>query len=149
MQWLLGRAVFFGAGGHHGFASGGGNWNGAKCFSGAKSWSGNIGHGWSFAYSGRSHVYASRSFDRSGPNMGHSLRHGRSFAMDNDHGNWKGHNHHHFDQHHHRFINNNLFVYGGNYGYYGYNDCYWLRRQAIITGSPYWWSRYEAYASEY
>ena len=69
--------------------------------------------------------------------------------MDNDHGNWNGHNHHHFDQHHHRFINNNLFVYGGDYGYYGYNDCYWLRRQAIITGSPYWWSRYEAYASEY
>lgn len=40
-------------------------------------------------------------------------------------------------------------MYGGDYGYYGYNDCYWLRRQAIITGSPYWWSRYEAYASEY
>ena len=28
-------------------------------------------------------------------------------------------------------------------GYTAYgNDCYWLRRQASITGSPYWWSCY-------
>ncbi len=26
---------------------------------------------------------------------------------------------------------------------YGYNDCGWLRRQAVITGSPYWWRRYQ------
>ena len=52
--------------------------------------------------------------------------------MNNDHGNWNGDwNHHHFDRHHHRF--NNVFIYGGDYGSYAYNDCYWLRRQAQIT----------------
>lgn len=37
------------------------------------------------------------------------------------------------------------FAYGA-YPYY-YDDgggCYWLRRRAAVTGSPYWWSRYEA-----
>jgi hypothetical protein len=33
-----------------------------------------------------------------------------------------------------------IFVYGGGYGY---GDCGWLRRQAVITGSPYWWQRYQ------
>jgi hypothetical protein len=29
------------------------------------------------------------------------------------------------------------------YGYgYGYGSCAWLRRQALITGSQYWWNRY-------
>jgi hypothetical protein len=103
---------------------------------------GDFDHGPSHAYSGTARVYAGRSFDRSGPSNGPSFRHGRSIAMNNDHANWNGDwNHHHFD-HHHRF--NNVFIYGGNYGSYAYNDCYWLRRQAQITGSPYWWSRYEA-----
>jgi hypothetical protein len=106
-----------------------------------KSWSGSVGNGRSFAYSGTARVYAGRSFDHL-PSTGPSFRHGRSIAMNNDHGNWNGDwNHHHFDRHH-RF--NNVFIYGGNYGSYAYNDCYWLRREAIITGSPYWWSRYEA-----
>lgn len=34
------------------------------------------------------------------------------------------------------------FLYGGYY-YYG-GDCYWLRRRALYTGSPYWWNRYYA-----
>jgi hypothetical protein len=25
----------------------------------------------------------------------------------------------------------------------GDGNCAWLRRQAIITGSPYWWNRYQ------
>jgi hypothetical protein len=29
-----------------------------------------------------------------------------------------------------------------DYGYY--DDCAWLRRRAEVTGSPYWWRRYEA-----
>jgi hypothetical protein len=29
-------------------------------------------------------------------------------------------------------------------GYYGYGGCYWLRRNAFATGSPYWWDRYNA-----
>ena len=32
------------------------------------------------------------------------------------------------------------YGYGGGYGY---GDCYWLRRQAAITGSAYWWRRYQ------
>jgi hypothetical protein len=31
----------------------------------------------------------------------------------------------------------------GYYPYYRrYDDCAWLRRKAIVTGSPYWWRRY-------
>lgn len=47
--------------------------------------------------------------------------------------------HHRFHRH---FFVSNVFFFGG-YPYY-YGDCYWLRRQAIITGSRYWWARYEA-----
>jgi hypothetical protein len=47
---------------------------------------------------------------------------------------------HHF--HNRRFFVSNVFFFGG-YPYYGYGDCYWLKRKAIITGSPYWWARYE------
>jgi hypothetical protein len=50
-----------------------------------------------------------------------------------------GHRHRRF--HRHIFIGA-PFVYGGYY--YGYGDCYWLRRRAIATGSPYWWNRYNA-----
>ena len=45
------------------------------------------------------------------------------------------------DFRHRRFFVSNVFI--GGYPYY-YGGCYWLRRQAIITGSPYWWGRYEA-----
>jgi hypothetical protein len=31
-------------------------------------------------------------------------------------------------------------VWYGGYGYY--DDCRWLRRKAIRTGSRYWWRRY-------
>ena len=43
----------------------------------------------------------------------------------------------------HRVFRNGawIWVYGTGYTAYG-NDCYWLRRQASITGSPYWWRRY-------
>jgi hypothetical protein len=37
------------------------------------------------------------------------------------------------------------YLWGGAaiaYGYYGYSGCEWLRRNAIATGSPYWWERY-------
>jgi hypothetical protein len=29
-------------------------------------------------------------------------------------------------------------------GGYDYDDCRWLKRRAIHTGSSYWWSRYHA-----
>jgi len=65
------------------------------------------------------------------------FNHGRHVAMDHEH------EHDHF---HHRFVRNRFFFAGGGWPYYydyGY-DCSWLRRQARITGSPYWWSRYNA-----
>jgi len=49
--------------------------------------------------------------------------------------------HHHFRN---RFFVGAPFFYGGYYAYNGYGNCAWLRRQAIITGSPYWWERYQA-----
>ena len=63
--------------------------------------------------------------------------HGRFAGKDFDHN-------HNFDHHHGRHFGRfgpDIFVYGG--GDYGYGDCGWLRRQAVITGSPYWWRRYQ------
>jgi hypothetical protein len=65
---------------------------------------------------------------------GGSNWHGRNFAHNNWNGNWD--RHHHF---HNRFFIGSPFFYGGYYTYNGYGNCAWLRRQAIITGSPYWW----------
>jgi hypothetical protein len=50
---------------------------------------------------------------------------------------------HDFDRFHnrHRVFRNGVWVWVYGPGY-AYNDCWWLRRQALITGSPYWWSRY-------
>jgi hypothetical protein len=57
------------------------------------------------------------------------------------------------DFHNRRFINNRFFVAGGPWwwGYdYAYGSgCYWLRRQAIVTGSPYWRSRYQTCVGYY
>jgi len=55
---------------------------------------------------------------------------------------------------HHRHFDRRIFIGGPAYYYYddsyGYTDgCYWLRRRALATGSPYWWSRYEACLSGY
>jgi hypothetical protein len=46
---------------------------------------------------------------------------------------------HHF-RHHRRFA----FVGVYPYDYYVDDGCYWLRRRALSTGSPYWWHRYYA-----
>ena len=54
------------------------------------------------------------------------------------------HGHRHF-RHRHVFIGAPL-VYGAYY--YG-EGCYWLRRQALYTGSPYWWDRYNACINGY
>jgi hypothetical protein len=59
-------------------------------------------------------------------------------------GDWARHGHDHdrdHFRHRNNFVTNDVFFYGGGYG--GYGDCGWLRRQAIITGSPYWWNRYQ------
>jgi hypothetical protein len=53
------------------------------------------------------------------------------------------HHAHPFFRHHHRFRNFAFigFPYYDNYNNYGYG-CGWLYRQAIYTGSQYWWYRY-------
>jgi len=69
---------------------------------------------------------------------------------------WHGHGHNHFVHDHHshnRFVRVGIgwwpgYYYGYDYGY-GYDGCGWLRRQALITGSPYWWNRYYACINYY
>ena len=131
-----------GGGGHGGgFAMGGGHMGGGGW--GGHMGGGGRGHGGGFAM-GEGHM---RSGGWGGHNGGHEFV-GRGFggprfaAHDFQH----RFNHDHF----HHFHNRNFFVGGvffGGYPYYydnySYGGCYWLRRQAIITGSPYWWSRYE------
>ena len=75
-------------------------------------------------------------------------RHGNVQTWNGRHGNWQAWNGHDHDHHFHnrRFVNN-VFIGGYPYYddyYYGGGDCYWLQRQAAITGSPYWWNRYQA-----
>ena len=55
----------------------------------------------------------------------------------------RNHNKHANFNNRHRVFRNGawIWVYGSGYTASG-NDCYWLRRQAISTGSPYWWNRY-------
>ena len=135
-----GFAAVGGGGGHGGSFGGGhmgGGWGGGHIASG---WGGGHmegGHmggrvsGWSGS---RESHFASRE--------GH-LDHGQF-----DHGRHFDHEHDHFD---HRFVRNRFFFAGGGWPYYydyGY-DCGWLRRQAAITGSPYWWSRYNACVGYY
>jgi hypothetical protein len=71
-------------------------------------------------------------------------RSGRVAGKDWDGGkNWDRGNHHGSKSRHgknFRRYGPDIFVYGGGYGY---GDCAWLRRQAVITGSPYWWQRYQ------
>ena len=54
---------------------------------------------------------------------------------------------HDFDHHHgngHRVFRNGVWVWAYGPDYYAYGDCGWLLRRAEVTGSPYWWSRYDA-----
>ena len=65
---------------------------------------------------------------------------GKQYAYNDRHHN----NHGNFNNRHRVFRKGAwIWVYGSGYTAYG-NDCYWLRRQAAITGSPYWWDRYNA-----
>jgi len=76
-----------------------------------------------------------------GPSVSHTWREGHLDHGRFDHGHHFDHEHDHF---HNRFVRNRFFFAGGWWPYYydyGYN-CWWLRRKAVITGSPYWWRRY-------
>jgi len=49
----------------------------------------------------------------------------------------------------HRFRHHRRFAVIGVYPYAYGDGCYWLRRRALFTGSPYWWRRYYACRSGY
>jgi hypothetical protein len=113
------------------------------------------------AYSGP-RSYAGRDFNRSGPKG--DVRRGNTQAFDRghdrgdrnrpDHRRFAERDHdrgHDFDHRGRRRVFRNgvwVWVYGPDYYAYG-DDCWWLRRQALATGSPYWWSRYNACISYY
>ena len=155
-----------GGGGGHGHYGGGGGGGGAAIRGGGggpRVGAGPRGGG-NFAnrsgdrtYSGQ-RSYAGRSIDRSGPRASrdYSGDHGRyadryrgdhrryaERGRDNNHNNYR-----------HRVWRNGAWVsiYGPDYYYDNYaygGDCYWLRQQAYATGSPYWWSRYNACVGYY
>ena len=94
---------------------------------------GNRPHGGNFAESG------GRNFRRgnNGEFAEHNSRMHERFAEGN----------HDFDHHHgnrHRVFRNGVWVWTYGSDYYAYGDCGWLLRRAEVTGSPYWWSRYDA-----
>jgi hypothetical protein len=86
--------------------------------------------------------YANRDFDHGG-------KHGRYGHYDNRHYAERGHDNHGHGYRHRVWRNGAwVWIYGPDYygpDYYAYGgECYWLRQQAYATGSPYWWSRYNA-----
>jgi hypothetical protein len=103
--------------------------------------------------------YTSRDFNHSGPKG--DVRHGNAQAFNRDRGHDHGNRNRRFaerdhDRNHdfdhngrHRVFRNGVWIWVYGPDYYSYNDCYWLRRQALITGSPYWWSRYNACVGYY
>jgi hypothetical protein len=59
--------------------------------------------------------------------------------------------HHGYYDHHRHYGYYGRYRHYGYYGYYGYpyysygyygGGCGWLYRNAVATGSPYWWNRY-------
>lgn len=121
--------------GHGGFRGGGGHG-----FKGAMRGG---GHGFKGHRGGGRHVYRG-----GGPR--HAYR-GRHYAK-NWHHDGKGHHGKHYKRYAYRgryyrgrYYDNYWWygpgIYVGAYAY-GYGGCAWLRQQAIITGSSYWWDRY-------
>jgi hypothetical protein len=166
-----------GAGGGGGFSAGhvsGGGWGGgghgarAGAFAsggyGGKVYGGKIGGG-NYAYSGRSfrtgkmatndfsarsRTYSKQSFDK-GSRQKFAYRGDRDrFTGRGDHKHlaMRDHDRDHRHGRHGHFVGG-VWVWDYYPGYYAYDDCYYLRRQAIITGSPYWWNRYYACTGSY
>ena len=148
----------FGGGGHMGAGHFGGGHMGGAHFAGG---------GWHGGHMGGAHFHGGHmggaQFAGGGWHGG-----GRHVAWNGGHSgwhgnNWHGHNHNHFHNdhfaHNHHFHNrfNNRFVavgiggwWPGYYGYgYGYGGCGWLYHEALVTGSPYWWDRYNACVGYY
>jgi len=124
----------FGGGHMGGGHFGGGHIGGGHM--GGNRWAGGGGRHWGGG-GGHPHV----AYGGGGSWHGH---HGNSHGHNN---NWHGHaNNWAYNDRHHRYYRYGRYYpywYGGAYAYgYGYGNCAWLRRQALITNSPYWWNRY-------
>jgi hypothetical protein len=85
------------------------------------------------------HGGGDRSF-KHGDRGRHAARHDRGDRFDNRRFAKRDHDGDRF-RHRHRVFRNGVWVWIYSPAY-AYNDCWWLRRQALITGSSYWWSRY-------
>ena len=137
-------------GGHGGYGGGHGGYGGG----GPRGGGGFASRGGGRDYGGRPYSgprsYGSRDFNR-GPRGGRFEhgdrgrfveRHNRGDRFEHRRFAERGHD---FDRfhHRHRVFRNDVWVwvYGPDYYSYG-DDCWWLRQQALITRSPYWWSRY-------
>jgi hypothetical protein len=121
-----------GGGKHYGGGGGGKHYGGGG---GGKHYGGG-GGGKHYGGGGGKH-YAYK--DHGNKDHGNKGRGNKHYAM-------KDHDHHdHGNKHNrHRVFRNGVWVWVYGPDYYSYNDCWWLRRQALITGSPYWWNRYNA-----
>jgi hypothetical protein len=142
-------------GGH--FGGGGPAFSSSHIYGSGRSFAGGAGgiyrgHSYSGIYHGHANTgprYANRDLDHGGPHGRYTNR-----RYDNRHYAENGHDHGHYYRH--RVYRNGawVWVYGPGYyygpDYYAYgDDCLWLRREALATGSPYWWSRYNACIAYY
>ena len=129
-----------GGGGHGGGGGGhGGGWGGgghpaamARSEGGGRAFEGSRMSGPRFA-EGRAWEHGDRGRFVERHDRGERFEHRRFAERDHD-----------FDRFHrrHRVFVNGVWVWDWWPDYYTSNDCWWLRRQALITGSPYWWRRY-------
>jgi hypothetical protein len=169
-----GSIVLVGGGGRGGGGGGGGHFSGGGGGGGAAIRGGGGGPrfgagprgGGSYAnrsggrnYGQRS--YAGRSIDRSGPRANRDYSGDRGRYADRNRGDHRRYaergrdnNHNNHNNYRHRVWRNGawVWIYGPDYYYddYAYGgDCFWLRQQAYATGSPYWWSRYNACVGYY
>jgi hypothetical protein len=134
------KSMSRGGGGNHALRSGGGNRGYAVRNGGGSNQFKRGSSGGNYALKNRGsssrNNYAVK--DRNYKSHDTFKRGGREHYASKD----RNHNNGNFNNRHRVFRNGAwVWVYGPAYTAYG-NDCYWLRRQANITGSPYWWSRY-------
>jgi hypothetical protein len=118
-----------GGGGPRGGGYKGGGDKGGKAFSGG---GGGGKHRGDFARKGGGDSHA-----RKGGGGHYAYKGGKDHYAGKGH---KGdhHKHHRYGKHYRYYPG--IFTYGA-YSYY--DECDWLRRKARVTGSPYWWQRYQ------
>jgi hypothetical protein len=132
---LVGRRGGGGGGGGRGFKGSGGGGGGFKAYGsggGFKAYRG--GGGGRYAY-------------RSGSNPWYNYKGGKNYAYKNygnhnrykNYGNYNRYKNYGHYNNYRRFYGWPYIAYGAGYGYGG---CNWLYRNAVATGSAYWWNRY-------